>query len=137
MKELWVRYLPPLFALVGVGLLGGTLAYWHGFRTRAVKSDQTTGTVIDHVERFGNDDGPVFDPVVEYFVGAARFTVRGKVGSSPKVKLGKKVTVHSDPMDPGKAYLVGDDIFALLVIGGLGAAFTIIGSLVWIFSPFK
>lgn len=134
MTRFTLKFLPVVFGIVGIVLLG--VSIWLTVRSLdfAANATRTQGTVVDLQRKYSTDsDGNgryLYYPVVRFQTAAGEQSeFRGSAGSSsPAYGRGDQVTVLYFPQNPRDARI--DSITGLwlgpLITGGLGIAFTLV-----------
>lgn len=126
----FVFWIGSIFLLVGLGLLTGAFFVERSARRFDASAVSAAGTVID-LARQSSDDGYTYAPVVEWYDEAGtRQEFVGSVASSPPAyDRGEAVAVLYPPGKPGKAKVADftNRWFETLVLGGMGAVFSLVG----------
>ena len=129
-----VYWVPRLFLGIGILLLVLTPVMVVRTAQFLAGAERTDGTVVD-LSRSKDSEGSVtFSPVVSFTTAEGRTVefVSSSGSSSPSHSEGDRVEVLYDPDDPNDARLSGflDLWFGSLVVGVLGAAFTVFSAVV-------
>lgn len=131
------RKAPPLligvlFTAVGIGALAA--AGWLGMQTRefVARAAHAQGEVTGlEASRSGSDSSPTYHPTVRFSAAdGIEVTFRSSTGTNPPAhRVGDKVPVLYEPADPQHAEIDSfvDVWLAPLIVGFLGAVFTLIG----------
>jgi hypothetical protein len=121
-----LEYLFLLFPTVGAMLFIGGLAYRLRLKGKAAARVQTYGTIV------GNDQGlnGEFHPVIEYFIGARRFSITSDTGYGRRKKPGTKSAIMYNPANPSLAFMVQDYYTAANIMLAIGGVFVLLGSLI-------
>ena len=127
-----LRWLPRIFLLIGLPFVVTGVLLWRSSRTFMATAAKADGVVVELVR-----SGKGYKPAVEFTDDAGtRRRLVGKVSSSPPAyDVGEKVKVAYMRGRPGEAKVVGflELYFLPLMFGGLGAVFSVLGTLFMIF----
>ena len=126
-----VAILKYAFAVIGGGLVAAALIWANHVRGFIAQAAKAEGTVMELVASRSNDGGTTWKPVVRFTAPGGEiihFTSRTS-SNPPGYSKGEKVEVLYRPGQPQDASING--LFSLwggpLIIGGIGAAFFLIG----------
>jgi len=122
------------FALLGIVLLAGGLAWWQSARSFVQSAEHTEGTVIEIVEKRDRDGGITFSPIVEFTDHQEQpRKYYSTTSSNPSFySVGDKVKILYDRDRPDSAKINHwfDVYFGPLLLFVLGGGFFIIGTVV-------
>jgi len=121
-----------VFFFVGIGLLTGSFFLWRNneeFRLHALK---TEGVVVDFAQHRSDENSITYSTVVE-FKDQNEHIIRFSSSissSSPGYHRGNQVTVFYNPDNPQEAQIDSfmENWFGTIILGGLGALFTLLGA---------
>ncbi|MGA4995490.1 DUF3592 domain-containing protein [Nonomuraea bangladeshensis] len=132
-----------IFALVGLILLGVTLALAASTASFLASAQRTEGTVTGLTPRTTtsrDSDGytrrsTTWYPTVEFTVDGRRYSFQSSTGNNPPAyRQGEGVPVAYDPDDPSDARIstFWSAYLAPVITGGLGVVFASIGTIVFV-----
>ncbi|MGW2145734.1 DUF3592 domain-containing protein [Nonomuraea bangladeshensis] len=132
-----------IFALVGLILLGVTLALAVSTASFLASAQRTEGTVTGLTPRTTtsrDSDGytrrsTTWYPTVEFTVDGRRYSFQSSTGNNPPAyRQGEGVPVAYDPDDPSDARIstFWSAYLAPVITGGLGVVFASIGTIVFV-----
>lgn len=122
------RLIPTGILLIGLCFLGAAAYQFYTQRQFERGKTAANGSVIALNATRGLK--PSYAPSVQYTRADGQVAVyHHDVFSRPsQYFVGQEVTVYYDPADPARVRL-GGEYFGLYILGGLGAGFTLVGSL--------
>jgi hypothetical protein len=122
------RLIPTLVLVMGLCFLGAAGYQWYALRQFEQGNTAARGYVVALNATRGHQ--PSYAPTVQYLRADGRVAVyHHDVFSRPsQYFVGQEVTVCYDPARPDRARL-GGEYFGVYVLSGLGAGFTLVGSL--------
>lgn len=122
-----------VFLLIGIGLLTGAYFMYHSTSEFVRVASKAQGTVVQ-LARSRSSDSTTYAPVVRYRTEGGREVefVSNVSSDPPAYSVGEKVEVLYRPEQPEKGEI--NSIFQLwfgpMLLGGLGSAFFVIGTVV-------
>lgn len=125
-----------LFMFTGLISMAVALGFFIHSQNFVRNATQTTGTVIEMVERSSSEGNSTYAPVFTFTNSAgAAFTIHSRSASyPPKYRVGQSIPILYDPADPETAKT--KDIFSLwgisLVCGAIGVIHFPLGLLLWL-----
>jgi len=136
-----IRIIQYAFAAIGLAMLAGALFWYQSVKSFVAEASVAQGTVVELARSQSGSGSPTFRPVVRFKAAdgqAVEFT--SSSGSNPpSYRRGETVEVFYRPSDPQNALING--LFALwggpLIVGGMGAAFFLIGAGLWLSTRLK
>ena len=122
------RFIPTVVLLAGLCFLGAAGYQFYVLRQFEQGNTAARGYVIALNATRGPK--PSYAPTVQYVgVGGRATLYHHDVFSRPaQYFVGQEVTVYYDPAHPERVRL-GGEYFGVYILGGLGAGFTLVGSL--------
>jgi len=129
-----------LFCATGLAMLAGALVWYESVRTFMAQASTAQGTVVDLV-RSRSSDSTTYRPVVRFRTPEGQLVefVSNAGSNPPSYSKGEQVEVFYKPSEPRNAKING--FFSLwgglLIVGGLGAAFFLIGAGILVVSAVK
>jgi len=129
------KFVPGLFALIGLGLLIASIFLFLNTRNFINASAKATGTVIAHASSRSSDGDLTYSPVVSFKTPDGRtIEFQSQTGSSrPSPAVGQTVEILYNPQHPQEAEINSFSSLWILpiILSGLGAGFFIIGTTVF------
>jgi hypothetical protein len=129
------RFVPGLFAIIGLGLLIASFFVFLSTRSFINSSARATGTVIAHASSRSSDGDLTYAPVVSFRTpdGHSVEFKSQTSSSSRSPAVGQTVEVLYNPRNPQEAEINSFSSLWLLpiILSGLGAGFFIIGTTVF------
>ncbi len=127
------RLLPIVFAVVGFGLLAGGAIAYQDTRSLLDVAVEVPGRIVD-ITTSTSDGDTTYSPVYEYEVDGQSYRHESSVSSSSRPTIGETETMLIDPSDPdeAKADTFMDKWFLATLLGGLGAVFAGISTIILI-----
>jgi len=129
------------FALLGIVLLAGGLAWWLHVSRFVQSAEHTEGTVIEIVEKRDREGGITFSPVVEFtdHQGQQRKYYSNTSSNPSSYSVGDKVEILYDRDRPDSAGINSwfDLYIGTLVLVVLGGGFFFVGTAVSIVMMFS
>lgn len=87
------------------------------------------GQVIANEARSDDESGKTFRPLVRYEVGGVNYEIKGMGRTPPRYEVGDRVLVAYPPDQPSDGAITGgDEWLPVLMFGGCGLLFVIIGT---------
>lgn len=116
--------------LIGIGLVIGAIfagSYYSSIKKRYVKIDG----VIDSIERTRDSDGDSNETVYVSYVYDGMYYEHARINFySSDMYEGKAIKIYVDPKNPRHIVSSGGAMFVPILLGVMGAVFTLVGSCV-------
>ncbi|HLU71877.1 MAG TPA: DUF3592 domain-containing protein [Nonomuraea sp.] len=132
-----------IFGLIGLVLLGVTIALAVSTASFLASAQRTDGTVVELTARTSTtrtQDGytrrsTTWFPTVEFTIDGRQYSFQSSTGSNPPAYTkGEAVPVAYDPDNPSDARIASfwSAFLAPLITGGLGLVFTPVGTILFL-----